>query len=135
MHSGPTAITPPVKILAKLSENSVANWKNRIPIVFFAHSLRKIFDHIKSFHVATKTVRATVIIAGFAKGMIMRQKAPNSLQPSIFADSDNSFGIPKKNALKKRILKGKLIIENISIIPGCVLVKLTLENIKYTGTI
>ena len=62
-----------------------------------------------SFHAKMKQRMAVAIIPGAARGMIILNKAPNLVDPSIIADSSISVGISWKKLLNIQTAKGRFI--------------------------
>ena len=59
---------------------------------------------MKEFQTLLNESIAVVAIAGFAFGMMILKKTPNLEQPSMIAEFSKSFGILRKNFLKKKML-------------------------------
>src|SRR5437016_11704418 len=79
----------------------------------------------KSFQVPLNTKTVHAINAGFASGMMIRQKMPKLEQPSIRAASSRSGGIDMKNCRSKNVMNGPpkncgtISGTNVSIQPSC----------------
>ena len=121
MTIGAMEITPDVKTRAKLLLYSVVNFTKRVETVRSESLVTKVFAKVNSFQQERTVSNMTVIIIDLARGSVMRRKAVSSVQPSTFADSSSSRGMPSKNVRSKSSLKGILLAAYTMIRLRCVL--------------